>query len=906
MDLAGSERAERTAAKGLVLREAAFINKSLSALEQVVIALTSSSSNNSGSNGIVASSAATNPAATTALHVPYRRSKLTHLLKDSLGGNCRTTLVACVWPAVEHTDQTLATLQFAHRMGQVVTAPEVNRDQWKANNNGNNSSNYMGGGALAVEVARLKKLVAALQDELVMHDAVAAGVLQSSVTSAVAAVRHSAEDQSSSSCSSSGIANSSSSSSSSSPDNAGGSSSNSSSSNDDTHYESGAVVSAPLNAPLTTPVMRPPMQVSSSETLSEDGMTHTVELSDSDDEALRRAVGAFILGQASVPMLPSWQCTARALEVMRDVARVAAGAGDLSNDDGTGDDRSIAVQVDGSATKRREDGDAGSDRLAAAVAAVVGTAVTSGSGESGASNSPTDRAVGDTSNQKQRRGSDEASQWPELRPGSSPSLNTVKDTSSSGNVGDRSNRSNNNSSSSHSTPRPSSQDNTSTASAQRRRNQPFSSTPNPEKPVSANRSQRESPSQPQSPRRVAESPPGHEARGDDQDVWGMSDDAALAAQLQREDAEAHLARMRGDDDAAVAASPVAIGSSSSTATNRTRADDVSNDMKFDSQVLAEPEGEAAAVANQDGQGSQSHNEEVQVNTVLNLNTSPSASLPGNNNTSRVNTTSTPRQNLNERFNRPLSSARLRGRPSPSGTAAALGFETERAGECCENGERTSTPMKSASTDETPGSKTSVHLDSHTARGSSSGAPPGNTSTTSSNAEQLAAYLKAGGASAREAESQVRSTREALKEAKRKATSLATAVNQHKLRIDALQATQEQPLLPPPQPNDRSTSGKESSSIVNDLSENSSTTLLGTTVATTTTAVERDDDTQSATLRDALKSAKKEYRKTFAALEAAKGEVVAKSADQARATKAFAAGFEQWLNSKNTGAHPAGH
>ena len=127
VDLAGSERGDRTGAVGLVAREASFINKSLSSLEQVVLALTGPPPGAASNTAVATELSAAAAAAATGSHVPYRRSKLTHLLKDSLGGNCRTALVACVWPAAEHLDQTLATLKFAERMRCVVTRPVVNR-----------------------------------------------------------------------------------------------------------------------------------------------------------------------------------------------------------------------------------------------------------------------------------------------------------------------------------------------------------------------------------------------------------------------------------------------------------------------------------------------------------------------------------------------------------------------------------------------------------------------------------------------------------------------------------------------------------------------------------------------------------------------------------------------------------
>lgn len=98
VDLAGSERTELSVPKkATTIREARFINKSLTFLEQVVVAL-----------------------AERRDHVPFRSSKLTHLLKDSLAGEGprRTSLIACLWPS--HLDQSLATLRFAARMGRIV------------------------------------------------------------------------------------------------------------------------------------------------------------------------------------------------------------------------------------------------------------------------------------------------------------------------------------------------------------------------------------------------------------------------------------------------------------------------------------------------------------------------------------------------------------------------------------------------------------------------------------------------------------------------------------------------------------------------------------------------------------------------------------------------------------------
>ena len=89
VDLAGSERQARTGATGDRLKEAASINLSLSALGNVISAL----------------------AAGNGRHVPYRDSKLTRLLRDSLGGNARTLMIACVSPCHLDAEETLSTLR---------------------------------------------------------------------------------------------------------------------------------------------------------------------------------------------------------------------------------------------------------------------------------------------------------------------------------------------------------------------------------------------------------------------------------------------------------------------------------------------------------------------------------------------------------------------------------------------------------------------------------------------------------------------------------------------------------------------------------------------------------------------------------------------------------------------------
>ncbi|KAF2216096.1 hypothetical protein CERZMDRAFT_35302 [Cercospora zeae-maydis SCOH1-5] len=100
IDLAGSERASVTKNKGERLLEGANINKSLLALGSCINALCDPRKKN---------------------HVPYRNSKLTRLLKFSLGGNCRTVMIVCVSPSSAHFDETQNTLRYANRAKNIQT-----------------------------------------------------------------------------------------------------------------------------------------------------------------------------------------------------------------------------------------------------------------------------------------------------------------------------------------------------------------------------------------------------------------------------------------------------------------------------------------------------------------------------------------------------------------------------------------------------------------------------------------------------------------------------------------------------------------------------------------------------------------------------------------------------------------
>ncbi|KAF3985634.1 hypothetical protein FT663_04964 [Candidozyma haemuli var. vulneris] len=106
IDLAGSERAAATKNRGARLNEGANINKSLLALGNCINALCDPRRKN---------------------HVPYRDSKLTRLLKFSLGGNCKTVMIVCVSPSSQHYDETLNTLKYANRAKEIKTKLIRNR-----------------------------------------------------------------------------------------------------------------------------------------------------------------------------------------------------------------------------------------------------------------------------------------------------------------------------------------------------------------------------------------------------------------------------------------------------------------------------------------------------------------------------------------------------------------------------------------------------------------------------------------------------------------------------------------------------------------------------------------------------------------------------------------------------------
>ncbi|XP_067834986.1 kinesin-like protein KIF9 isoform X2 [Heptranchias perlo] len=134
VDLAGSERLGKTRSEGQVMREAMYINKSLSFLEQTIIALADPKRE----------------------HIPFRQSKLTHALKDSIGGTCNTILVANIYGEATQIEETLSTLRFASRMKCIPAepVPNVHSDPMKL-------------------IQMLQKEIQLLQDELAMHNILA-------------------------------------------------------------------------------------------------------------------------------------------------------------------------------------------------------------------------------------------------------------------------------------------------------------------------------------------------------------------------------------------------------------------------------------------------------------------------------------------------------------------------------------------------------------------------------------------------------------------------------------------------------------------------------------------------------------------------------------------------------------
>ena len=134
VDLAGSERIKKSGAQGISLKEATYINKSLTFLEQVVVSVCDNKRD----------------------HIPYRQSKLTNFLKNSIGGNCQTVMIANIYPEPEQNEETISTLKFASRMMKVSNEAVINVQQDPE-----------------LLLKRMEREIKELKQELAMHDTLA-------------------------------------------------------------------------------------------------------------------------------------------------------------------------------------------------------------------------------------------------------------------------------------------------------------------------------------------------------------------------------------------------------------------------------------------------------------------------------------------------------------------------------------------------------------------------------------------------------------------------------------------------------------------------------------------------------------------------------------------------------------
>ena len=128
VDLAGSEKISKTGATGHTLEEAKIINKSLTTLGRVINNLTDGKST----------------------HIPYRESKLTRVLQESLGGNSKTCLIITCSPSIFNESESLSTLRFGERAKKIKNKPKINKE---------------------ITVAELQKLVTQLKEKLKTADA---------------------------------------------------------------------------------------------------------------------------------------------------------------------------------------------------------------------------------------------------------------------------------------------------------------------------------------------------------------------------------------------------------------------------------------------------------------------------------------------------------------------------------------------------------------------------------------------------------------------------------------------------------------------------------------------------------------------------------------------------------------
>ena len=159
IDLAGSERAAVTKNRGERLIEGANINRSLLALANCINALCAISTQSSNKTNIV--------------HIPYRDSKLTRLLKDSLGGNCRTVMIASVSPSSLSYEDTHNTLKYAHRASAIKPIARTRVGEYSAfyqssSSNSSSGSNGLKANVLTVNahVTEYKQIIDELKAEV--------------------------------------------------------------------------------------------------------------------------------------------------------------------------------------------------------------------------------------------------------------------------------------------------------------------------------------------------------------------------------------------------------------------------------------------------------------------------------------------------------------------------------------------------------------------------------------------------------------------------------------------------------------------------------------------------------------------------------------------------------------------
>jgi len=143
VDLAGSERMKKTGASGDTLKEGIAINQGLLALGNVIEALSKKSL------------LSVDGAESAAMHIPYRDAKITRLLKDSLGGNNVTVLLACVSPADLHSEETMNTLRFASRAMEVINKAHANAEL-AAGGLGQGGISQEEGERMGIEIINLK------------------------------------------------------------------------------------------------------------------------------------------------------------------------------------------------------------------------------------------------------------------------------------------------------------------------------------------------------------------------------------------------------------------------------------------------------------------------------------------------------------------------------------------------------------------------------------------------------------------------------------------------------------------------------------------------------------------------------------------------------------------------------